>query len=29
MTVGLDEQRLGLVFHGRPDILAGIQKAAG
>ncbi|KAH8904156.1 Rtt106-domain-containing protein [Coniochaeta sp. PMI_546] len=28
MTVALDEQRLGLVFQSRPDILAGIQKAA-
>ncbi|OIW25569.1 Rtt106-domain-containing protein [Coniochaeta ligniaria NRRL 30616] len=28
MPVALDQQRLGLVFQSRPDILAGIQKAA-
>ena len=29
MTPALDEQRLGHIFHSRPDILAGIQDAAG
>lgn len=28
MTAILDDERLGLVFQSRPDILAGIQKAA-
>lgn len=29
MTARLDIQTLGLVFQSRPDIIAGIQKAAG
>src|SRR3569833_734103 len=29
MANGLDDKRLGLVFQSRPDILAGIQQAAG
>lgn len=29
MAAPLDTQTLGLVFQSRPDILAGIQKAAG
>ena len=29
MAARLDLQTLGLVFQSRPDILAGIQKAAG
>jgi hypothetical protein len=29
MTIALDEQRLGHIFHSRPDILAGIRQAAG
>jgi hypothetical protein len=29
MAAKLDVQTLGLVFESRPDILAGIRKAAG